>query len=225
MSTRAIRVGTFVGALVVILAARDGAAQSRGAARPLFVGASVAANIDNSVWAASGPDAHRRHGGDRVGRRLQLRGPVVPAGRGRVANVGPDGGHPVSTGSPYGSPYGYQPYSSVTRTSYRTSDCRGAVRRPLRPSKRVDVALQFGPSLRGEQRDYEAQTLVNGAVMESHQDTWTDWHLRVSAGGEVAVAVTPRVAVVGQLRVHLAHLDEVSSGAVTRPAIGVRVRF
>ncbi len=129
------------------------------------------------------------------------------------------------TGSPYGSPYGYQPYSSVTRTSYRTSTVAVLFGVHIRPSKRVDVALQFGPSLRGEQRDYGAQTLVNGAVMESHQDTWTDWHLRVSAGGEVAVAVTPRVAVVGQLRVHLAYLDEVSYGAVTRPAIGVRVRF
>jgi hypothetical protein len=49
----------------------------------------------------------------------------------------------------------------------------------------------------------------------------------VSIGGDVAVNVTPRVAVVGQLRVHMDGLcvDDPWAGTVVRPAVGVRVRF
>jgi hypothetical protein len=68
---------------------------------------------------------------------------------------------------------------------------------------------------------------VDGTVIESYRDSWSDWSLGISVGGEVAVGVTPRVAVVGQLRVHLErlYLDDLSHGTVVRPAIGVRVRF
>jgi hypothetical protein len=94
--------------------------------------------------------------------------------------------------------------------------------------KRVDIAFQFGPCLQHKQQDYEYQTRVNGTVVESHQYSWNDWLLRTSLGAETAVSVTSRVSVVAQLRVHLTHgfyPDVQSSGAIVRPAIGVRVRF
>jgi hypothetical protein len=47
---QAPRFGMFVAALLVMLAARDGAAQSSGAAKRWFAGASVAGNIDDTTW-------------------------------------------------------------------------------------------------------------------------------------------------------------------------------
>ncbi len=95
----------------------------------------------------------------------------------------------------------------------------------LRPSERVDVALQFGPHYRNEQRSDEYQTLVNGTVTGSHQYSSSDWYMRVTVGAEAAVAVTSRLAVVAQLRVHGGLVPGAETDTVVRPAIGVRVRF
>jgi hypothetical protein len=225
MTAPATRFGTFVAALIVILAARDGAAQSTGAARPVFAGASVAWNIDNSVWSpgASEPTGGALAVGLAAGFNfadqwsLQVEAELPTADQTMVDQYSYQSGYP----------YGSQTYTSVTRTTYRTPTVAVLFGVHWRLPKRVDVAFQFGPGFRNEQQRNEYRTLLNGAVIESHQDSWNVWRLRTSVGGEVAVGVTSRVAVVGQLRVHLYFNDEadLSSGSVVRPAIGVRVRF
>lgn len=225
MRARAGRVGTVAAALVVMLAARDGAAQTSGEARRVFAGAVVAGNIDNSVWSASGSE---RTGGtvaigiaagfnfaDRWSVQVEAEWPTSDQ---TVVNQYP-------TGYPGGYPSGYQSYSSVTRTTYRTPTVAVLFGVHWRPSKRVDVAFQFGPGYRNERRSDEYQSLSNGTVTASHQYTWNDWLLRTSVGAEAAVRVTSRVAVVAQLRVHgaLDPWDEI--GRIVRPAVGVRVRF
>jgi hypothetical protein len=209
--------------LVIILAARDGAAQSSGAAQRVFAGASVAWNIDNSVWSSS--DAARTGGSLAVGLAagftfadrwsLQVEAELPTADRTMTeANT-------FQSGYPYGS--GSHTY--VYRTTYRTPTLAVLFGVHWRLPKRVDIAFQFGPCLRNERQTYEQQILVNGAVTDSYQGSSDDWVLRASVGGEVAVGVTSRVAVVGQLRVHgvLEPWDDV--GRIVRPAIGVRVKF
>ena len=225
MSVRASRVGSVAAALVVMLAARDGAAQASGEARRVFAGAVVAGNIDNSVWAASGSE---RTGGTvaigfSAGFNFADRWSVQVEGEWPTSDQAVVNRY--QTGYPYGYPSGYPTYSTVTRTTYRTPTIAVLFGVHWRPSRRVDVAFQFGPGYRNEQRTDEYQSLSNGTVVESHQYSWNDWLMRASVGAEAAVRVTPRVAVVAQVRVHGAvdPWDEI--GRVVRPAVGVRVRF
>jgi hypothetical protein len=225
MAARANRVGTFVAVLVVILTARDGAAQDSVGGQRVFAGASVAWNIDHSVWSQNGSE--RSGGTTAVGLAagfnfadrwsVQVEG-EWPTSDQTVVNQYP-------TGYPYGHPSGYQSYSSVTRTTYRTPTVAVLFGVHVRPSTRVDVAFQFGPGFRNERQSDEYQSLSNGTVTESHQYSWNDWLLRMSVGAEAAVRVTSRVAVVGQLRVHGLLDPWGETGRVVRPAIGVRVKF
>ncbi len=223
MRARAIRVGTFAMVLAAAFAARDGAAQTTGEPRRVFAGGVVAVNIDNSVWSYSGekPTGGALAVGVGAGFNfadrwsLQIEGEWPTSDQTMV--------HQYSDQSGY--PYGNQTYSSVTRTTYRTPTVAVLFGVHWRLPKRIDIAFQFGPGFRNEKRSDEYQTLVNGAVVESRQGGWSEWQLRVSVGGEMAVAVTPRVAVVGQLRVHGALDPWRETGRVVRPAIGVRIRF
>jgi hypothetical protein len=217
MKAKAMRLGTFVVAVALVLSVRDGFAQSSGTARRVFAGASVAWNVDDSA----GSEATATGGALAIG---------VTAGFNFADrwSLQVEGEFPTSDQTVTNQySYGDQSYSYVTRTTYRTPTVAFLFGVHLRPSERVDVAIQFGPGIRNEKRSYESQTLVNGAATGSYQGSWNDWLLRTSVGGEVAVRVTSRVAVVGQLRVHLNLFDsgELFSGAVARPAVGVRVRF
>jgi hypothetical protein len=209
--------------LVVMLAARDGAAQTSAEARRVFAGGSLAWNIDNSVWSATGSD--RSGGALAVG--VTLGTSFADRWSVQVEGEWPTSDKTVVNQYSYqsGYPYGSQTYSSVTRTTYRTPTVAVLFGVHWRLPKRVDIAFQFGPCFRKEQRTDEYQTTVNGTVTESHQYSSNDWQLRASVGGEVAVGVTSRVAVVGQLRVHGALGPWGESDRVVRPAVGVRVRF
>jgi hypothetical protein len=215
MRAQATRIGTFVAVVLVILAARDGAAQSSGSAKPWFVGASVAGNIDNTTWMFSGSEhsggalAVGLAGGTNFAQRwsLQVEGEWPTLDQTTV--------HQWSYGSA----------TYVGRTTLRTPTVAVLFGVHWRLPKRVDVALQFGPSFLNQQWGDEQQTLVDGTVVESHQSSRSHWYLRASVGGEVAVSVTPRVALIGQLRLHLVHLGTELSPAIVRPAVGVRVRF
>jgi hypothetical protein len=220
MRARASRVGTFVVAVVVVLAARDGAAQGSGAAQRVFAGASVAWNIDNSVWSSGGSGGSTAIGvaagftfTDRWS--LQVEGEFPTSDRTKVDQWTYKSGYP----------YGSQTYTSVTRTTYRTPTVAVLFGVHWRLPKRVDIAFQFGPGFRNEKQNYEDQTLVNGTVTESDQHSYNDWRMGASVGGEVAVGVTSRVAVVGQLRVHGVLGGLAETGRVVRPAVGVRVKF
>jgi hypothetical protein len=219
MSARAIRIGTFAAALVAAVAARDGAAQTAGEARPVFAGAVVAGNADNSTGLSGSPA--RSGGALAVGVSLG----TTFADRWSVQVEGEWPTSDQAVVNQYSYPYGSQTYTSVTRTAYRTPTVAVLFGVHWRPSKRVDFAFQFGPCLRNEQRSEEYQTSVNGTVTESDRVNWNDWLLRASVGGEVAVNVTPRVTVVGQLRVHGALDPWGEVGRVVRPAVGVRIRF
>lgn len=223
MSARGIRIGAFAVALVAVLAPRDGAAQTAGEARRVFAGAVVAGNIDNSVWSATGSD---RSGGPlavgvTLGTSFADRWSVQVEGEWPTSDTTAVNQYSYQSGYPYGS----QTYTSVTRTTYRTPTVAVLFGVHWRLPKRVDIAFQFGPGLRNEKQRYEYQALLNGTVTESHQYSSNDWQLRATVGGEVAVGVTSRVAVVGQLRVHGALDPWGESGRVVRPAVGVRVRF
>lgn len=213
----------FVAAFLVMLAARDGAAQSSGGTRRVFAGASVAWNVDRSVWSYDAPEP--TGSGPALGLALGMnfadRWSVQVEGEWPTSDTTVVNQYSYQAGYPYGS----QTYSSVTRTTYRTPTVAVLFGVHWRLPKRVDIAFQFGPCFRKEQRSDEYQTTVNGAVTDSHQYSSNDWQLRASVGGEVAVGVTSRVAVVGQLRVHGALDPSGESGRVVRPAVGVRVRF
>jgi len=225
MTAPGIRFGTFVVAFFVVLAARDGAAQTQtgGAAQRGFAGASVAWNIDNSVWSSGGsePTGGATAIGVAAGFTFADRWSLQVEGEFPTSDQTMVNQYSYQSGYPYGS----QTYTSVTRTTYRTPTVAVLFGVHWRLPKRVDIAFQFGPGFRNEKQSYEYQTLANGTVTESHQSSWSDWLLRVSAGGEVAVGVTSRVAVVGQLRVHGALDPWGEAGRVVRPAIGVRVKF
>jgi hypothetical protein len=225
MSVRAIRIGTFAAVCIAAIAARDGAAQTAGDARRVFAGAVVAGNFDNSAW-SSGSTA-RSGGALAVG---------VSLGKNFADrwSVQVEGEWPTSDQTvvdrwdyPYGYAYGGQTYTSLTRATYRTPTVAVLFGVHWRLPKRVDIAFQFGPCLRNERQTYEYQTLTNGTVTDSHVSSWNDWRLRTSVGADVAVNVTSRVAVVGQLRVHMdgLYLDEPWAGTVVRPTVGVRVSF
>jgi hypothetical protein len=215
MTARAIRVGTFVAALLLVLFARDGAAQTSGAARPWFVGASVAGNIDNTTWMFSGSEDS--------GGALAV-GLAAGANFAHRWSVQVEGEWPTSEQTKV-SQSGVGTTTYVMRSTLRTPTVAVLFGVHWRLPKRVDVAFQFGPSFLNQQWGDEQQQLVNGAVVESHQSSRSHWYLRASVGGEVAVNVTPRVAVVGQLRLHLVGLETELSPAIVRPAVGVRVRF
>lgn len=215
MRPQATRVGTFVAALLVVLFARDGAAQSSGAAKPWFVGASVGANIDNTTWRFSGAD--KSGGALAVG---------VTAGRtfaGRWS-VQVDGEWPTSDQT-VSYQYGFGTTTYAVRSTLRTPTVAVLVGVHWRLPQRVDVAFQFGASVLNQQWGDEQQAFVNGTVVESHQSSRSQWYLRPAVGAEVAVSVSPRVAVIGQLRLHLVSLQAELSPAIVRPAVGVRVRF
>lgn len=223
MRATASRVGTVAAALVVMLAARDGAAQTSAEARRVFAGSSLAWNIDNSVWSPSGS---QRSGealavGVAFGMNFADRWSVQAEGEWPTSDQTVVNQYSYQSGYPYGS----QTYTSMTRTTYRTPTVAVLFGVHWRLPKRVDIAFQFGPCFRKEQRSDEYQTTVNGTVTESRQYSSNDWQLRASVGGEVAVGVTSRVAVVGQVRVHGALDPWGESGRVVRPAVGVRVRF
>jgi hypothetical protein len=107
MRARAIRVGTVVAAVVVVLAARDGAAQTSGEARRVFAGASVAWNIDNTAWSSG--TAQRTGGTVTIG----FAAGFTFADRWSVQAEGewPTSDQTVVTQYSTGYPYGYQPYS------------------------------------------------------------------------------------------------------------------
>jgi hypothetical protein len=225
MKAKAIRVGALVAALGLVLAVRVGAAQTQagGAARRVFAGTSVAWNIDNSVSSDAEPTGGALAIGVAAGFDFADRWSL------QVEGECPTSDQTVVSEYSYqfGNPYGIKPQTFVHRTTYRTPTVAVLFGVHWRLPKRIDVAFRFGPCLRNEQRDQEYESLANGVVTESHQSSWSEWRLRTSVGGEVAVGVTSRVAVVGQLRVHLHFSDEadLSSGSIVRPAIGLRVRF
>jgi hypothetical protein len=208
----------FVAALLVMLAARDGAAQSGGGARRVFAGASVAWNIDHSTWHYddSEPAGNALAAGLALGINFADRWSVQVEGEWPTSDYTTD--HLAV----------YQSQTRESRVTYRTPTVAVLFGVHWRLPKRVDIAFQFGPCLQNKQQDYEYRTLVNGAAIESQQYSSNDWLLRTSLGAETAVSVTSRVSVVAQLRVHLTHglySDGLLSGAIVRPAIGVRVRF
>ena len=220
MRTRAIRVGAAVAALILALGERDGAAQTTGEARRVFAGAVLAGNIEERVLSAT-------HSG----------GPLAVGGTfgGTFADrwsVQVEGEWPMSDqtvvyrwdNGPPGRP------SGQSTTTYRTPTVAVLLGVHWRLPKHVDVAFQFGPCLLHERRTKETQYLTNGTVTESSASSRNGWHPGASVGGEVAVNVTSRVAVVGQLRVHMKMVYEegfvlIPVEQVVRPAVGVRVRF
>ncbi len=231
MRSRAMQVGTVAAVLVGVLAVRDGAAQTQagGAARPVFAGASVAWNIDYSVWSDTEPAGGALAIGVAAGFNfadrwsLQVEGEFPTSDQTVVHEYSYQSGYPY--GYSYGYPYGSQTYTSVNRTTYRTPTVAVLFGVHWRLPKRVDIAFQFGPALLNEKQSYESQTLANGTVTQSQRYSSDEWYMRVSVGAEAAVAVTSRVAVVGQLRVHGPVALGADEGGVVRPAVGVRVRF
>jgi hypothetical protein len=223
MKAKAIRLGTFVAAVALVLSVRDGFAQSSGASQRVFAGASAAWNIVNSYRCCGEPEP--------TGGALA----IGAAGGFNFADrwsVQVEGEWPTSdqtVASQYTWSYDGQNYMSVRQTASRTPTVAVLFGVHVRPSKRVDLAFQFGPGWLNQRVSSEGQTFVNGAVTQSDQGSWSHWYWRVSVGGEAAVAVTPRVAVVAQLRFLLesAFLDDEAgfSWDVARPAVGVRVRF
>jgi hypothetical protein len=215
MRPQATRVGTFLAVLLVVLFARDGAAQTGGSVKPWFVGAGVGGNIDDTTWWFSG--AEKSGGALAIG---------VTAGRTFADrwSMQVEGEWPTSD-QVVSYQYGVGTTTYATRSTLRTPTVAVLVGVHWRLPKRVDVAFQFGSSVLNQQWSNEQQTLVNGTVVESHQSSWSQWYLRPTVGGEVAVSVTQRVAVVGQVRLHLVSIQAELSPAIVRPAVGVRVRF
>ena len=212
------RRAVFIAALMVMLAVRDGAAQSSGGARRVFAGASAIWNIDRSIWSYDAPEP--------TGSALAV-GLALGMNFADRWSVQVEGEWPTSDYTANHLAV-YQSQTQESRVTYRTPTVAVLFGVHWRLPKRVDIAFQFGPCLQHKQQDYEYQTRVNGTVVESHQYSWNDWLLRTSLGAETAVSVTSHVSVVAQLRVHLTHgfyPDVQSSGAIVRPAIGVRVRF
>lgn len=204
--------------VLLMLAARDGAAQGSGEARRVFAGASVAWNIDRSTWHYydAEPTGNALAAGLALGMNFADRWSVQVEGE-----------WPASDHTAHHFVV-YQAQTQDSRVTYRTPTVAVLFGVHWRLPQRVDIAFQFGPCLQNKQQDYEYQTLVNGTVVKSQQYSWNDWLLRTSVGAETAVSVTSRVSVVAQLRVHLTHglySDGLLSGAIVRPAVGVRIRF
>jgi hypothetical protein len=219
MRPPATRIGTFVAALLVVLCARDGVAQSSAGSPPVFAGASAAWNIDNSAY-----------GSERTGGALAV-GATFGTNFADRWSVQVEGEWPTSAQTvvnqfSWGSGYGSQTYTAFTRTAVRTPTVAVLFGVHWRLPKRVDIGFQFGPCFRYEQRDRESQYFVNGILDHSYQYSENGWRNAISLGVETAVALTPRVAVVGQLRVHWRDpYHDSEQGPVWRPAVGVRVRF
>jgi hypothetical protein len=217
MRARARWVGTVAAALVVALAAQDGTAQTSGEARRVFAGGVAAANFDNAAVCAG--CAERGGGGLAIG---------VTFGTTFADwwSVQAEGEWPTSDQTRV-IQYSYGPSTVVSELKSRTPTVAVLFGVHGRASKRVDLAFQFGPSIVNIQQDSEDRTSVNGVVTDTRGYSTSDWYLTVAVGGEAAVSITPRVAVVGQLRLHLnpAAPFQLLSEAVVRPAIGVRVRF
>jgi hypothetical protein len=215
---RQSRRAALVVTVLVILAARDGTAQGSGEARRVFAGASAAWNIDHSTWHYSDaePTGNALAVGLALGMNFADRWSVQVEGEWPASDYT---AHHLAV---------YQSQTRESRVTYRTPTAAVLFGVHWRLPKRVDIAFQFGPCLQNKQQDYEYRTLVNGTVIEPQQYSWNDWLLRTSLGAETAVPVTSRVSVVAQLRVHLTHglySDGLLSGAIVRPAVGVRVRF
>lgn len=207
-----------VAALLVMLAARDGAAQSSGGTRRVFAGASAAWNVDRSIWSYDAPEP--------TGSALAV-GLALGMNFADRWSVQVEGEWPTSDQTAYDLVV-YHSQTAAARVTYRTPTVAVLFGVHWRLPKRVDIAFQFGPCLQNKQQDYDYLTPVDGTVIESHQGSVNDWQLRTSAGAEAAASVTSHVAVVAQLRVHLTHgfySDAQSPGAIVRPAVGVRVRF
>lgn len=206
-----------VAALLVVLAAREAAAQSSGDARRVFAGASAAWNIDHSV----------SHGSESTGGTLAV-GLAFGMNFADRWSVQVEGEWPTSdqtTVVDYRRLYDYPPGSVVERSTYRTPTVAVLFGVHWRLPRGVDVAFQFGPSVQHQQRDYESQYGMNGVAYRAHEASEDWWQLGVSVGAETTLAVTPRVAVVVQVRVHA--VPDIFEGpeTVVRPAVGVRVRF
>jgi hypothetical protein len=209
------RRAVFVAALVVMLAARDGAAQSNGGARRAFAGASVAWNIDHSTWHYY--DAEPTGNAVAVGLALGM----DFADR---WSVQVEGEWPTSDYTAHHLVV-YQSQTRESGVTYRTPTVAVLFGVHWRLPRGVDVAFQFGPSVQHQYREYEAQYGMNGVAYRAHEASEDSWQLGVSVGAETAVAVTPRVAVVAQVRVHAVPNIFEGPETVVRPATGVRVRF
>ena len=209
------RRAVFIAALMVMLAVRDGAAQSSGGARRVFAGASAIWNIDRSIWSYDAPEP--------TGSALAV-GLALGMNFADRWSVQVEGEWPTSDYTAHHLA-DYQSQTQESRVTYRTPTVAVLFGVHWRLPKRVDVALQFGPSFLNQQWGDEQQTLVDGTVVESHQSSRSHWYLRASVGGEVALSVTPRVALIGQVRLHLVDLGTELFTAIVRPAVGVRVRF
>ena len=206
-----------VAALLVVLAAQDGAAQSSGGTRRVFAGASAALNIDNSV----------SHGAESTGGALAvgLAFGTNFAGRWSVQAEGEWPTLGQTTVVDGRRLYGYPLDAVRERSTYRTPTVAVLLGFHWRLSRGVDIAFQFGPSLQHQYREYEYQYGMNGIAYSAPEASEDSWRLGVSAGVETAVAVTPRVAVVAQVRLHgVANIFE-GLESIVRPAVGVRVRF
>jgi hypothetical protein len=213
LSRRAV----FVAALLVVLAAQDGAAQSSGGARRVFAGASAAWNIDNSV----------SHGAESTGDALAV-GLAFGMNFADRWSVQIEGEWPTSdqtTVVDYRRLYDYPPGSVVERSTYRTPTVAVLFGVHWRLPRGVDVAFQFGPSVQHQLREYESQYGMNGVAYRAHEGSEDSWQLGISVGAETAVAVTPRVALVAQVRVHAVPNIFEGPETIARPAVGVRVRF
>jgi len=223
MRTRAIRVGAAVAALILALGVRDGAAQTTGDARRVFAGAVLAGNIEERVLASA-----RSGGALAVG--VTFGGTFADRWSVQVEGEWPTSDQTVVYRWDHGYGPGGIPSTGLTTTTSRTPTVAVLLGVHWRLPKHVDVAFQFGPCLRHERRTKETQYLTNDTVTESSVSSRNGWHPGASVGGEVAVNVTSRVAVVGQLRVHMKMVYEegfvlVPVEPVVRPAVGVRVRF
>jgi hypothetical protein len=222
MRPHAIRAGTTAAALLIVLTARDGAAQTSEGTRRVFAGASAAWNIDKSV----------SHGAETAGGALAV-GVAFGLDFADRWSVQVEGEWPTSDQTTVDEEYSYrwgnETNALMTRSTYRTPTVAVLFGVHWRLPKRVDIAFQFGPSLQHQERDYESQHLVNGIVDHSYpyssRGSEDYSRLGVSLGADLAVAVTPRVAVVGQVRVHMVPNLFEEADRVVRPAVGVRVRF
>jgi hypothetical protein len=211
--------------LLVMLAARDGVAQSSAGAPRVFAGASLAGNIDKTVSSPAQPTGGALAVGLAFGTTFADRWSVQVEGEWPTSDQIRVHQGFYQTCPPEGCRYG-ELVPHVQQTTSRTPTVAVLVGVHWRLPKRVDIAFQFGPCFRYEQRDYEDQWFVNGIFDHSSQYSENRWRSAVSLGVEAAVALTPRVAVVGQLRVHGGIYQEYGEfDGVVRPAIGVRVRF
>ena len=126
-------------ALLVMLAARDGAAQSRRGARRVFAGASAALNFDNSV----------SHGAEITGGALAVGLAVGTNFVGRWS-VQAEGEWPTSGQATVVDGrrlYAYPLDAVMERSTYRTPTVAVLFGFHWRLPRGVDIGFQFGPSL------------------------------------------------------------------------------